>query len=294
MFGFYEYRPNSEPRPLGRSSTTRHPGGKLSFVPRLLPGKRQGGFIVVQWPVNNRYGLLIYAVIASSCFCLLAYLSVGSPAGVVFNLFINLTNTAGFTSWAVSCIVGMRFRKACMAPRRYSILSVTFPTLGSMDLLGLLRLPTTDEWLHGILSWSIHCQWTPQHIPGIPIFLLRWIGHKLTLGRKEPRLYKPVVVDLSFNMRQVEADAEIWQCAEAAWREGRKAKGKGALKRASAIWECLRKRMLRILLTCVCLECHSSKVWRNYILIALVRLIDYTMTAARDSSYVPYLDITRL
>ncbi len=63
----------------------------------------------------TRYGLPIYAVAASSCFTFLAYLSCGSHAGIVFNWLINLTNTAGFTSWVVCSIVLIRFRKACVA-----------------------------------------------------------------------------------------------------------------------------------------------------------------------------------
>ena len=62
----------------------------------------------------NRYGLPVYAVLASSCFAPLAYLNVGSQAGVVFNWFISLTNTAGFTSWIMCCFVYLRFRKACL------------------------------------------------------------------------------------------------------------------------------------------------------------------------------------
>lgn len=61
----------------------------------------------------NRYGLPIYAVLASSCFTFLAYLNVGSQAGRVFNWFINLTNTAGYTSWILCALISIRFRKAC-------------------------------------------------------------------------------------------------------------------------------------------------------------------------------------
>ena len=61
----------------------------------------------------TRYGLPIYAVIVASLFTPLAYLSCGSQAGVVFNWFISLTNTAGYTSWIFCCIIFQRFRKAC-------------------------------------------------------------------------------------------------------------------------------------------------------------------------------------
>lgn len=60
----------------------------------------------------TKSGVPYYAVGASSLFCALAYLNVGSSASVVFNWFVNLTNTSSFISWICCCITYIRFRKA--------------------------------------------------------------------------------------------------------------------------------------------------------------------------------------
>ena len=46
----------------------------------------------------NRWGLPYYAILASGLFAPLAYLDGRTQAGVVFDWFISLTNTAGFLS----------------------------------------------------------------------------------------------------------------------------------------------------------------------------------------------------
>jgi len=63
----------------------------------------------------NRWGLPIYAVIVSSCFAPLAYLDCSSQASVAFNWFISSTNTAGYLSWIMCCILYLRFRKGTFA-----------------------------------------------------------------------------------------------------------------------------------------------------------------------------------
>lgn len=63
----------------------------------------------------TKRGVPYAAVIASSLFCGLAYLNVGSDSAVVFNWFVNLTNTSGFISWICCGIVYIRFNKACRA-----------------------------------------------------------------------------------------------------------------------------------------------------------------------------------
>lgn len=63
----------------------------------------------------TKKGVPYRAVACSSLFCALAYLNVASSASVVFNWFVNLTNTSGFISWICCCIVYLRFRKAIQA-----------------------------------------------------------------------------------------------------------------------------------------------------------------------------------
>lgn len=60
-------------------------------------------------------GVPYRAVACSSLFTALAYLNVANSGSVVFNWFVNLTNTSGFISWICCAIVSLRFMKACKA-----------------------------------------------------------------------------------------------------------------------------------------------------------------------------------
>ncbi|KAH7068770.1 amino acid permease/ SLC12A domain-containing protein [Paraphoma chrysanthemicola] len=158
----------------------------------------------------NRYGLPIYAVAATSVFSLLAYLNVGSSAGTVFNWLINLTNTAGYTSWIVCCIIFLRFRKAC------AFQGVTVPYQSRFQ-------PYAAYICLGTFIFLLLCNGFTLFYPGrftvtsffttyvgIPIFLALFIGHKVIAGRADPWLIKPSEVDLVSGLREVEADAENW------------------------------------------------------------------------------------
>lgn len=184
----------------------------------------------------NQYGLPVYAVLASSCFTLLAYLNCGTQTGVVFNWFISLTNTAGYTSWIVCCVILLRFRKACDAqgvtvPYRSRIQPwaawvclciFTFLLLAN----GFTLFYPGEFTASGFLTTYL----------GIPIFLVLWLGHKLTLGRKEPWWYQPDKVDLTSGVAEVEADADMWTRIEASKAEEVGKKGNKWLGKISLIW----------------------------------------------------------
>ncbi|KAJ4354469.1 uncharacterized protein N0V89_006206 [Didymosphaeria variabile] len=156
------------------------------------------------------YGLPIYAVIAASCFAPLAYLNVASAAGEVFNWFISLTNTAGYTSWIVCCVILLRFRKACAAqgvsvpyqskiqPYGAYIGLVTFTFLLLMN--GFTQFYPGQFTASGFLTTYL----------GIPLFLALWLGHKVFAGRQDPWLQHPLETDLTTGLREVENDAAMW------------------------------------------------------------------------------------
>ena len=158
----------------------------------------------------NSYGLPIYAVLTSALFTFLAYLNLASDAGVVFNWFVDLTNTAGYTSWVCCCIIFFRFRKACTAQ------GVSVPYRSKIQPYGawislvafcfLLLLNGFTVFYSGNFSLA---KFFTSYI-GIPIFGGLLVGHKLTAGRALPWLYEPADVDLTSNKDEVEADAEIW------------------------------------------------------------------------------------
>jgi amino acid transporter len=158
----------------------------------------------------TRWGLPIYAVGASSCFAFLAYLNCSSAAGNVFNWFISLTNTAGFTSWSVCCIIYIRFYKATKVqgvsvPYRARVQPwaawICLPTFIFLLLMnGFTVFYPGNFTASGFLTTYL----------GIPIFLILWLGHKVLWGRKDRWMYRPIEIDLHSRLAEVEADAEIW------------------------------------------------------------------------------------
>ncbi|KAK5053930.1 hypothetical protein LTR84_001892 [Exophiala bonariae] len=183
----------------------------------------------------TKYGVPLPAVIASSLFCLLGYLSVGSSAGVAFNWLISLTNTAGFTSWAVCCVILIRFRKAC----QIQVIAVPYQSRFQPYAAWVCLFFFTFLLLVNGFIVFYPGRFTPSGFLttylGIPIFLLLWVGHKLILGRKDAWMYKPEDVDLRSNLAEVEADAETWAAKELAQAD-EASSGKGLWNRISVIW----------------------------------------------------------
>ncbi|KAI1439587.1 proline permease PrnB [Annulohypoxylon stygium] len=163
----------------------------------------------------NRWGVPIYAVLTASLFVPLAYMVCNSGAGVAFNWFISITNTAGYTSWIVCCVTFLRFRKACdiqgFASPFKSRIQPFAAWICMILFAGLLLLNGFTVLFPG--KWSVSGFLT-SYI-GIPIFLAIWLGHKFTVGRKDPWMYSPQDVDLSTGLSMVEADASEDQADQA-------------------------------------------------------------------------------
>lgn len=184
----------------------------------------------------NGYGLPIYAVGAACLFVPLAYLSLGSSAGTVFNYFISITNTAGFLSWTVCCITMLRFRKACDTQNVQVPYRSRFQPILSRICIGcfvsLLLLNGFTNFYTG--NWSVS-GFVTAYI-GLPAFLLLWIGHKLIAGRSDPWMTPPAEIDLESKRAEVEADAQLWAAMDAKKAEMRGGKGPTWLKKVSVLW----------------------------------------------------------
>ncbi|KAF2226111.1 AAT family amino acid transporter [Elsinoe ampelina] len=184
----------------------------------------------------TRYGLPIYAVGASSLFGGLAYLSVGTQAGQVFNYFISLTNTAGFTSWLVCCITFVRFRKACVtqgvvSPFRSRVQPIAawvciFLFAFFLLLNGFTVFYPGNFTVAGFLTTYL----------GIPIFIILWLGHRFIAARDDPWVIAPGSVDLVSGLAEVEDDAQMFAELE----ERQKSQSSGllgkVLHKISVIW----------------------------------------------------------
>lgn len=154
----------------------------------------------------TKSGVPYWAVTASSLFCVLAYLNVGSESAVVFNWFVNLTNTSGFISWICCGIIFLRFRKAC-------------ETQNITDLPYRSPVNKWGAWCV-IISFTILClvngfdvfwpeKWDVSSFftayVGIPMFFLFYGGHRIWAW-SDSWAYDPAEVDLKTGMDQVLAE----------------------------------------------------------------------------------------
>lgn len=182
----------------------------LYMSSRALFSLAKGGNAPKIFERCNSYGLPIYAVLAASLFAPLAYMDVASQAGIVFNWFVSLTNTAGYTSWIVCCITFLRFRKA------RDVQGVTAPWTSVLQ-------PWASYVCGGFFTFLLLCngftvffkgRWSVSGFMtayvGVGVFLALYFGHKLTAGRKDPWWRQAETIDLVSGLREVEADEHVW------------------------------------------------------------------------------------
>ncbi|KAE8155023.1 amino acid permease/ SLC12A domain-containing protein [Aspergillus avenaceus] len=164
----------------------------------------------------NSYGLPVYAVLATSCFTFLAYLNAGSQAGTVFNWFVSLTNTSGYTSWIMCCVIFLRFRKACKVQSISTPYQSTVQPYAAWICLVLLTVLLLCNGFTVFYPGRFTASGFLTNYLGIPLFLAIYFGHKLTVGRKDPMWYPTETVDLISGVSEVNADAVMWESMEAA------------------------------------------------------------------------------
>ncbi|KAK6221330.1 hypothetical protein LQW54_001429 [Pestalotiopsis sp. IQ-011] len=167
----------------------------------------------------NKQGVPIYAVLSASLFMLLAYMACSTEASTVFNWFISITNSAGYTSWVLCCVTFLRFRKACRAqgvvPPYQSRIQPWAAWICMILFAMLCMLNGFTNFFPG--HWSTG-DFLSSYI-GVPVFLFIWLVHKFTIGRKDPWMYKPEDVDLTTGLDVIEADVAMYQEEESSRTE---------------------------------------------------------------------------
>ncbi|KAF2658263.1 hypothetical protein K491DRAFT_676514 [Lophiostoma macrostomum CBS 122681] len=154
----------------------------------------------------TKSGVPYWAVTASSLFCALAYLNVGSSSAVVFNWFVNLTNTSGFISWVCCGIIYLRFRKACIAQNITDL-----PYHSFLQPYGSYIAIVAFTFLCLINGFTVFwpSKWDSSSFLtayiGIPIFLAIYFGHRI-YSWSDPWAYRPEDVDMHTGMEDVLAD----------------------------------------------------------------------------------------
>jgi amino acid transporter len=154
----------------------------------------------------SKTGVPYYAVAASSMFAALAYLNVGSSSAIVFNWFVNLTNTSGFISWICCGIIYLRFRSACEA-QNITDLPYRSP-VGRWGAWVVIISFTFLCLINGFdvffpEKWNISSFFTAY--VGIPMFLCFYGGHRIWAWR-DTWAYDPREVDMVTGLDRVLAE----------------------------------------------------------------------------------------
>jgi amino acid transporter len=174
----------------------------------------------------TKSGVPYMAVGASSLFCALAYLNVGSSSSVVFNWFVNLTNTSGFISWICCGIIYLRFRKACEV-QGITDLPYKSPVgrWGAYCIIGaftfLLLINGFDVFFPE--KWNVSSFFTAY--VGIPMFFLFYGGHRIWAW-SDAWCYDPHEVDMHTGLEQILAEEMPQRTMKGPW-----------WKKITLIWE---------------------------------------------------------
>jgi len=153
----------------------------------------------------NKNGVPYMAVLASACFTVLAYLNCGSSGSLVFEWFVNLTNTSGFISWVCCCIVYLRFRKACnvqgLTSKDFPYRSIFQPLGAWVSLIAFAVLVLINGFTTLFPSKFTVSTFLTAYV-GIPIFLAIYFGHRLK-HRRDEWMRNPREVDLHTGLQEL-------------------------------------------------------------------------------------------
>ncbi len=176
---------------------------------------------------RNKWGVPYWAVTSCTGLALLAYLNVSSSAGQVFNWFVNMINMAAFFSWILISCAYLRFRAAM---RAQGVDRSTLPYVSRFGKPGAylcIIYFTAIGFLNGFNvffpgQWSVS-DFLTAYI-GTLLFAVLYIGHKLTVGRRDAWVIPAGEVDLFHAQEEpnvaetVSLDAEISHTGSSIWK----------------------------------------------------------------------------
>ncbi|KAK7550713.1 histidine permease [Phyllosticta citricarpa] len=166
----------------------------------------------------TKSGIPYMCVAATSVFCLLAYLNVGTSASVVFNWFVNITNTSSYISWIACGIIYLRFRKACIVQN----ITGELPYHSPIQPYGTYILMVGYSFLLLINGFTVFWpeNWSASSFLtsyiGIPIFAVIYFGHRI-YKRNDKWAYNPHEVDLVTGMERVLAEEKPPKVRNSKW-----------------------------------------------------------------------------
>ncbi|KAF8902381.1 general amino acid permease 1 [Gymnopilus junonius] len=154
----------------------------------------------------TKKGLPLYAVLVTSCFSFLSFMSVSAGSNQVFNWFVNLSTTAGFTSWFVMNVTYIRFRKGMLA-QGFDIKSNAYhnrfqPYIAYWGAAWTMFFILINGFA---VFWDFNASGFFTAYVNIPIFLILYLGYRIFM---KTSFWKPEEMDFVTGIPTLEETEE--------------------------------------------------------------------------------------
>ncbi|KAF8956961.1 general amino acid permease 1 [Flammula alnicola] len=141
----------------------------------------------------TKKGLPLAAVLGASAFSFLSFMSVSSGSNTVFNWFVNLSTTGGFTSWFVMNVTYIFFRRGMLA-QGYDLTKNSYhnrfqPYIAYWGAGWTLFFILINGFK---VFWAFNASGFFTAYVNIPIFVVLYVGYKVT---KRTKFWKPLEMD---------------------------------------------------------------------------------------------------
>lgn len=144
---------------------------------------------------TTRWGLPYYALIVSTLFCLLAFMSCSEGSSKIFNYFVNVVSIVGILTWISILITFLRFYKACKKQnvnrKTFSYRSPIQPYGAWFSLIFCCLIALIKNFTVFIGNFDVETFITGYIC--LPVFLICYFGYKIVYKTK---IVPPAEVDL--------------------------------------------------------------------------------------------------
>ncbi|KAH6654795.1 amino acid permease/ SLC12A domain-containing protein [Truncatella angustata] len=160
----------------------------LYIASRTLYGLASDGDAPRIFRRTNKDGVPIYALGASSLFCLLAFMNVSDDSKTVFGYFVNLTTIFGLNTWISILVTHIWFRRARKAQNipnsamPYNAPLGIYGSYAALVMCVIIALTKNFDVFTGDFK-SKYATFITGYL-GIPIYLILIFGHKIVTKSK--------------------------------------------------------------------------------------------------------------
>lgn len=169
--------------------------------------------------ITNRWGVPYYALIASSAFCGLAYMSCSSGSAKIFNYLVNVVSIFGLLSWISILITYLCFYNAVIAQnvdRSRFAYRAPFQPYGSYFALFFCVLIALIKNFSVFLYHEFDVKNFVTGYIGIPVFIISYFGYKII---RKTKIIKSTEVDLYTFKAAIDEEEEQGKIDDAEKRE---------------------------------------------------------------------------